>query len=250
MCVLLREGGGARGALGSRKVCMRFSGVSYVIQSVRATDWALQVPRRTHHEHRPRVGLPGHALLSEEVAGGGPVRFVSCAVTGPGKVHVWKTDVFTWCWWRWVHRVAEGLPELTRCQCLRAAVLGVSGGEAQVLDGMGVSRHCTEVGRGGGRGPWLASGRPGCVVAAVEGSSSPPCRFPSRSVPLPVGSPPGRFPSLSVVPFLSIPFLFFFFRTMVNWSSLGHMQVQRTTNVPTCLRARDSRAGSPAFGRM
>ena len=38
--------------------------------------------------------------------------------------------------------------------------------------------------------------------------------------------------------------------TMDNWSSLGHMQIQRTTNIPTCLRARDPRAGSPAPRRV
>ena len=70
-----------------------------------------------------------------QVAGVGPARFVSCAETNSGRLHIGKTDVVTWCGRRWVHRVSEGLPELTRCrQCLRAVALGVSGGEVQVLD--------------------------------------------------------------------------------------------------------------------
>ena len=65
----------------------------------------------------------------------GPVRFVSCAETSSGRLHIGKTDVVTWCGRRWVHRVSEGLPGLTRCrQCPRAVALGVSGVEVQVLD--------------------------------------------------------------------------------------------------------------------
>ena len=70
-----------------------------------------------------------------QVAGVGPARFVSCAEASSGRLHIGNTDVVTWCGRRWVHRVSEGLPGLTRCrQCLRAVALGVSGGEVQVLD--------------------------------------------------------------------------------------------------------------------
>ena len=70
-----------------------------------------------------------------QVAGVGPVRFVSCAETSSGRLHIGKTDVVMWCGRRWVHCVSEALPGLTRCrQCLRAVALGVSGSEVQVLD--------------------------------------------------------------------------------------------------------------------
>ena len=64
-----------------------------------------------------------------------PVRFVSCAEVGMGKAHVWKTDAVTWCGRRWVCMVSEVLPGMERCgRCLRAVVVGVSGGAVQVLD--------------------------------------------------------------------------------------------------------------------
>ena len=50
--------------------------------------------------------IQGRVLVQHGV---GPVRIVSCAEVGIGKVHVWKTDAVTWCGRRWVH------PEMVRC---------------------------------------------------------------------------------------------------------------------------------------
>ena len=66
--------------------------------------------------------IQGRVLVQHGV---GPVRFVSCAEEGMGKVHVWKTDAVTWCGRRWVHVRGR--------RCLRAVAVGVSGGAVQVL---------------------------------------------------------------------------------------------------------------------
>ena len=66
-----------------------------------------------------------------QVAGVGPVRFVSCELRQGAH---WE-DGHNYVSWETMHRVTEGLPELARCQqCLRVVAFGVSGGEVQVLD--------------------------------------------------------------------------------------------------------------------
>ena len=68
-----------------------------------------------------------------QVAGVGPVRFVSCAKVSSGKVHIGKTDSHVV--WETMGASSNRRASRVRCrQCLRAVALCVFGGEVQVFD--------------------------------------------------------------------------------------------------------------------
>ena len=65
----------------------------------------------------------------------GRVKFVLCAESGFGKLHIKKNDTVCWCGRQWSQQVEEECPETVRCKrCLRALAASWSNGEVQVLD--------------------------------------------------------------------------------------------------------------------
>ena len=68
------------------------------------------------------------------------VKFVLCAESGTGKLHIKKNDT-TWCGRQWFQYVMEESPEVNRCRkCLRSLASSWANGDVLVLDPAGVSQ--------------------------------------------------------------------------------------------------------------
>ena len=62
------------------------------------------------------------------------VKFVLCAESGMGKLHIKKNDT-TWCGRHWFQQVMEESPEVSQCRkCLRSLASSWANGEVLVLD--------------------------------------------------------------------------------------------------------------------
>ena len=63
------------------------------------------------------------------------VKFVLCAESGTGKLHIRKNDTTCWCGRQWFQDVVEDCPDEDRSRkCLRSLALSWTSGDVQTLD--------------------------------------------------------------------------------------------------------------------